>query len=328
MSFFRLLILLVATLVLNAAAAAEASAEQDDYQVWLEDFRRDALQAGISPETLQQALAEMQQPLPRVVERDRSQPETTQTVAAYVEARLDGTRIAEGQRMLRRYPTWLGRVENRYAVQRRFIVALWGLESHYGEYTGSFPILRSLATLAWDGRRGAYFRQELLAALKILDAGHVHPENMKGSWAGAMGQCQFMPSSFLAYGVDADGGGRIDLWATVPDVLASTANYLARHGWQDDQTWGRPVRLPEDFDIGLAGLDTRQPLARWQQLGVRRSNGRALPRRNLEASLLVPDGVGGPAYLVYDNFRVLLKWNRSIAFAVAVGTLADRLQEE
>ena len=148
---------------------------------------------------------------------------------------------------------------------------------------------------------------------------------MRGSWAGAMGQCQFMPSTFRAYAVDAEGDGRIDLWHSVPDTLASAANYLAAMGWQDDQTWGRPVRLPKNFNTSLAGLDTRLSLARWQALGVRRSNGRALPRRELQASLLIPDGPQGPAYLVYDNFRVLRRWNPSNAFAIAVGTLSDRL---
>ncbi len=185
--------------------------------------------------------------------------------------------------------------------------------------------MQALDTLAWDPRRSAYFRRELLEGLRILDAGHVPLRRMTGSWAGAMGQCQFMPSVFRAHAVDAEGDGRIDIWHSVPDVLSSAANFLAASGWKDDQTWGRKVRLPKGFDTALAGLETRLPLARWQALGVRRSNGRALPRRNLQASLLLPDGPDGPAYLVYDNFRVLRRWNRSNAFAIAVGTLSDRL---
>ena len=326
MSYFRLLTLLIVIFALPAAVAA-APVAKEGYQAWLEDFRRDAVRAGISQETLQAAMAEMQEPLQRIIKRDRSQAEFTQTTSDYVAARVDQKRIVEGRQMLRLYPTWLGRVERRYEVQRRFIIALWGLESRYGKHVGSYSVPQALATLAYDDRRGAYFRRELLAALKLLDAGHVFLSHMKGSWAGAMGQCQFMPTSYLAYGVDADGGGRIDLYATLPDVFASAANYLARHGWQDDQTWGRPVQLPAGFDAGLAGLETRLPLPRWQELGVRRSNGGALPRRNLEASLLLPDGREGQAYLVYDNFRTLLKWNRSVAFAIAVGTLADALQE-
>lgn len=320
----RGLIIIMLWCTVHVAAASSATPE---YQAWLENFRVEARAAGIAEETLNKAMTQMREPLPKVLERDRSQAEFTQTTADYVTTRVDPGRIAEGRKMLRRYPTWLGRVERRFAVQRRFIVALWGLESRYGRHSGGYSVLRSLATLAFDDRRGAYFRRELLAALKILDAGHVSADRMQGSWAGAMGQCQFMPSSLLAYGVDADGGGRIDLWTTVPDVLASAANYLAKHGWQDDQTWGRPVQIPADFDTGLAGLETRLGLARWQELGVRRSNGTALPRRNLEASLLLPDGPEGQAYVVYDNFRVLMKWNRSIAFALSVGSLADELQD-
>lgn len=304
---------------------APAALATPDFASWLQEFRREAAAAGISAQTLDQALGGLE-PLSRVVELDRKQPEFVQTLEDYVNARVSDRRIANGRRMLARYPTWLGRVEKKYGVQRRFLVALWGIETNYGEHTGSFPVIRSLATLAFDDRRAAYFRQELLYALQIVDAGHIPLARMTGSWAGAMGQCQFMPSSFRRYAVDADGDGRSDIWRSVPDVLASAANYLASIGWHDDQTWGRAVRLPKNFDVSLAGLDTRLPLARWRSLGVRRSNNRPLPvRPDMEASLLLPEGAQGPAYLVYDNFRTLLAWNRSNAFAIAVGTLADRL---
>ncbi len=273
------------------------------------------------------ALANLEEPEPRVIELDQKQPEQTQSLEDYVAARVSQKRIAEGRLMLQRYPTWLGRIERRYQVQRRFIVALWGIESSYGRHTGDISVIQALATLAYDGRRGDYFRKELLEALKILDAGHVSLSRMQGSWAGAMGPFQFMPSSYRHYAVDGDGDGRIDLWGSVPDALASAANYLAKAGWQDDQTWGRPVKLPKKIDAALIGLETSLPLSRWQAIGVRRSNGRALPRRNLQASLIIPDGPSGPAYLVYDNFRVLRRWNRSNAFAVAVGTLADSYAE-
>lgn len=302
-----------------------AAATPQDFTRWLEDFRVEARAAGISQKTLTAALAEVKGPLPRVIDLDRSQPELTQSLAEYVGARVTQQRIAAGQRMLQRYPTWLRRVERGYGVQRRFLVALWGIETNYGEHAGSFPLIQALVTLAHDGRRSTYFRKELLAALHILDTGHIRLANMKGSWAGAMGQCQFMPSSFRRYAVDADGNGQADIWHSVPDVLASAANYLKQSGWQNDQTWGRPVLLPENFDLVLTGLETRLPLARWQALGVRRVNGNNLPHRGLLASLILPDGPSGAAFLVYDNFRVLLKWNNSNAFAVAIGTLADRL---
>jgi membrane-bound lytic murein transglycosylase B len=325
MKFTGILFLMIASLCFWLAASAPAKGGGDDFATWMENLRAEARASGISPETLDAALADVKGPLPKVIEFDRRQPEFTLSLEEYVSERVSEKRIAAGRRMMRRYPTWLGRVERKYGVQRRFLVALWGIESNYGEHSGTFPVFQSLATLAYDGRRSAYFRRELLNALYILDQGRVSLKTMKGSWAGAMGQCQFMPSAFRRYAVDADGNNRIDIWNSVPDVLASAGNYLSRAGWNDDQTWGRRVRLPKKFDFSLAGLETRLPLSRWQSLGVRRSNGRALPRRHLAASLILPDGPGGPAYLVYDNFRVLLSWNQSNAFAVAVGTLSDRL---
>lgn len=298
---------------------------EDDFAAWLAEFRTEALAAGISRQTVDAALSEVEAPLPRVIDLDRKQPETTETLKDYVAARVNRVRVNNGRRMMNLYPTWLGRVEREYGVQRRFIVALWGIETSYGEHSGGLSVIQTLATLAYDRRRGTFFRKELLEALRILDAGHIPLRRMKGSWAGAMGQFQFMPSSFRRFAVDADGDGRIDIWRSVPDALASAANYLALAGWKDDQTWGRPVTLPGTFDYALAGLNTRLPLSRWQSLGVRRSNGSALPRRNLDASLILPDGPEGPAFLVYDNFRAILRWNRSTSFAVAVGTLADRI---
>lgn len=310
------------------AASVAANEPERDFSVWLENLRVEAGSLGISQETLETALAGVKAPLQRVVVLDRNQPEFTQSLEDYVAARVSEKRIAGGQEMMRRYPTWLERIEREYGVQKRFLVALWGIESNYGTNTGGLPVIPSLATLAYDGRRAGYFRRELINALHILDAGHISLKYLNGSWAGAMGQCQFMPSSFRRFAVDATGEGRIDIWTTVPDVLASTANYLALAGWKGDQTWGRPVRLPKKFDVSLAGLETRLSLSRWQALGVRRSDGSALPRRNLKASLILPDGPGGPAYLVYDNFRALLSWNRSQKFAVAVGTLSDRIKSQ
>ncbi len=305
------------------AASAHAQDAPQSFPAWLAQLRADARAAGISQATIDAALTDIEAPRQGVLESDRNQPEKKQSLAEYVAIRVSEKRIEEGRRMLEDYPTWLGRVERQYGVQRRFIVALWGIESNYGRHTGQVPVIHALVTLAYDPRRGGYFRKELFEALRILDAGHVRLSDMKGSWAGAMGNFQFMPSSYRNFAVDADGDGRIDLWNSVPDALASAANYLAKNGWQDDWTWGRPVRLPKKFDESLAGHRTRLTLSRWHKLGVRRSDGSALPRISLQASLILPDGRSGPAYLVYDNFRVLLRWNRSDAFAVAVGTLAD-----
>lgn len=319
--------LMLISLILLFCPAVLAQGELQNFTLWLDQLREDARSAGISEQTLNLALANLKEPVPRVIELDQKQPEKTESLEDYVAARVSQERIAEGRLMLRRYPTWLGRIEKRYQVQRRFIVALWGTESSYGRHTGKHPVIPALVTLAYDKRRGDYFRKELLEALKILDAGHVSLSQLKGSWAGAMGPFQFMPSSYRHYAVDGDGDGRIDIWGSVPDALASAANYLAEAGWKDDQTWGRPVNLSEKIDSALTGLETRLPLSRWQAIGVRRSNGRALPHRNLQASLIIPDGPSGPAYLVYDNFRALRRWNRSNAFAVTVGTLADSYGE-
>jgi len=314
------------TLIFSGLAkGVGAEVPPEDFVSWLKDFRAEALKAGISEKTLDIALSDLREPLQEVVERDRLQPEFTQNLADYVAARVSDRRIEMGRKMMKRYPTWLDRVEREYGVPQRYLVALWGMESNFGEHTGSFPVIPSLATLAFDGRRGTFFSGQMVDALRILDEGHISFEEMKGSWAGAMGQCQFMPSSFRRFAVDADGDGRIDIWNSVPDVLASSANYLAQAGWKKGETWGRPVKLPKGFDISLAGLDKSRPLSKWWSLGVKKSDGRALPRGRMAASLLLPDGPEAPAFLVYDNFRVLLAWNRSNAFAVAVGTLADRL---
>lgn len=322
MSTFRYVLLLFLSVVIFSQGTM-AETGQQNFADWLEELRQEALSAGISQKTLNAALGNLEGPKPQVIDHDQNQPEKKDSLEDYVTARVTRERITAGREMLKRYPTWLGRVEREYRVQRRFLVALWGIESFYGQRTGEHPVIPALVTLAYDDRRGEYFRKELIAALKILDAGHVSIPRMKGSWAGAMGPFQFMPSSYRHYAVDADGDDRINIWGSVPDALASAANYLAKAHWQYDQTWGRPVKLPKKFDYALVGLDTRLPLSRWQSLGVRRSNGQALPTRNLQASLIVPDGPDGPAYLVYDNFRALLRWNRSNSFAVAVGTLAD-----
>ena len=225
--------------------------------------------------------------------------------------------------MLRRYRTLLHNVGRDYGIPPRMIVALWGVETDYGQHTGTFNVVAALATLAYDGRRSQYFRAELHDALKILQEGHIPWAKMKGSWAGAMGQCQFMPSSFLRYAVDYDGDGRKDIWSTSADVVASAANYLSQSGWQERQRWGRQAKLPRGFVKRDATLDIRKSLTQWRAIGVRRSNGQQLPQVSMLGSIVLPDGQHGPAYLVYDNFRVIMKWNRSQYFALSVGLLAD-----
>jgi len=312
---------LAVALVLLVPGAAPAAT----FSGWLDEVRAEARGAGIGEATLARALDGLE-PIERVIELDRRQIETRIDFRTYRERVLSSERIERGQALLREHRALLARIADDYGVQPRFIVALWGIESTYGSYDGSFPVIAALATLAWDGRRAAFFRSELLHALRILDAGDIALEDMTGSWAGAMGQSQFMPSSYHHHAVDYDGDGRRDIWNSVPDVLASIASYLADAGWTDRYTWGREVRVPSGFEDGVHGLDLQKPLARWQALGIRRADGRDLPAVPIEASLLRTDDGAGPAYLVYHNFRVLLAWNRSTYFALTVGELSDRLR--
>ena len=299
-----------------------ARAETQPFPVWLEGVRQEALAQGISPETLDAALNGLE-PIARVIELDRRQIEGRITYKEYRERLLSEERIERGRALLQEHRELLERVAAEYGVQPRFIVALWGIETSYGSWSGSTPVIGALATLAYDGRRVAFFRSELLHALRILDEGYIEVDDMLGSWAGAMGQSQFMPSSYVRNAIDYDGDGRRDIWGSLPDTFASIANYLARAGWNNRRTWGREVGLPAGLGDGLDGLEVRQSLPAWHDLGVRRADGAPLPLVALEASLLRTDDGQGPAYLVYDNFRVLMAWNRSTYFGLTVGQLAD-----
>jgi len=310
-------------LLLAGTAPARAQGEQP-FAAWLAAFRTEAAAAGISPATLDRALAGLT-PNPRVIELDDRQPQFTITFWDYIDNAISDSRIAEGQRMLARYGRLLGEVEARYGVPARFLVAFWGLETGYGTFMGDFSVIRSLATLAHRGRRGDMFRAQLLDALRMVDSGYATVDQLRGSWAGAMGHTQFMPGTYMRYAVDADGDGRRNIWSSLPDVFASSANYLSEAGWQPNETWGREVRVPAGFDWSLADLSIRLPLSDWQARGVRRMDGGALPAADMEASLILPMGHRGPAFLVYDNFRVIMEWNHSVFYAVSVGHLADRL---
>jgi membrane-bound lytic murein transglycosylase B len=302
-------------------APRAASAAFDD---WVAQFRTEALAKGIRGDVFDQAFAGVQ-PLPQVIALDRRQPEHLQTFWKYLDSRITAQRVARGRAALAENRAVLDRVQEAYGVPPRFLVAFWGLESDYGGFTGSFPLVAALATLAEDERRSGFFRNELLALLELIQAGEV-PADVTGSWAGAMGHPQFMPSSYRGYAVDFDGDGRRDLWSSPADIFASSARLLTESGWRPGTTWGREVRVPIGFDYALSGLESRRPLRDWQTDGVRDVTGGDLPAIDLEASLIFPGGVdGGPAFLVYDNFRTIMAWNRSILYAVAVGHLADRL---
>ncbi|MFC1844993.1 lytic murein transglycosylase, partial [Thermodesulfobacteriota bacterium] len=287
-------------------------------------LRQEAQTKGISEATIHEALDNLE-PIPRVIELDRKQPEFTQAFWRYLDARVTENRIERGRTLLKKHAELFNTIEMHYGVQPRFLVAFWGLETNFGDYLGGFPVVGSLATLAHDTRRSDFFRSELFDALSIIDAGHISAANMLGSWAGAMGQPQFMPSTFIRSAVDGDGDGRKDIWHNLSDVFASAANFLSESGWQGDKTWGREVKIPPDFNLDLTGLQTKKTLAAWQVLGVRKINGEDLPRINIKGSVILPAGHDGPAFLVYNNFHTILRWNRSNLYAIAVGHLADRI---
>jgi membrane-bound lytic murein transglycosylase B len=316
--------ILAASLLAVPMASRWAAAAEEDFNNFLAGVRREALAQRIRPATVDVALRRAQY-LPHVIELDRKQPEHTMTFTEFIDKFVTPQRKDDARRALAENWPLLGQVHQRYDVQPRFIVSLWGFESNFGKNTGNYPVVSALATLAFDGRRSAYFRGELIAALRILDQGHIQTEAMNGSWAGAMGQCQFMPSTFLNYAVDFDGDGRRDIWNDRADVLGSIANFISHLGWHGDQNWGRDVLIPANFDARLAGLDSRRPTGEWSRLGVRSADAGPLPGGEIDASLVLPDGPNGPALLVYDNFRAIMKWNKSTYFAVAVGYLADSM---
>jgi len=311
---------LSAAVMMTAPGARRALAATGDFASFLAAVRRDAIAQGVRARTVDLALASTEY-LPHVIELDRTQPEHTMTFAGFIEKVITPQKTADGRSEISENWPLLQRVYQRFNVQPRFVVALWAVESNFGKVMGNYKVVSSLATLAYDGRRAEVFRPELIAALRIIDQGNVQPDGMLGSWAGAMGQCQFMPTTFLNFAVDFDGDGRRDIWTDRADVLGSIANYLAQLGWRGSESWGRSVVVPANFDARLAGLDQRRTTAEWNRLGVRTADNAPLPA--IEASLVLPDGAEGPAFLVYDNFRAIMKWNKSTFFAGAVGLLSD-----
>ena len=307
-----------------AAQAEEAPATVPDFPAWLAQFRQEALLQGISRATLDAALGGVQ-PLPQVLELDQRQPEFFDTFLNYLDKRLSPRRIERGRELLREHQVLLDEAQARHGVPASVLVAFWGLETNYGGYLGDFPIPAALATLAFDPRRSAFFRGELLQSLRIIEAGHVAAADMKGSWAGAMGQVQFMPSTYLRYAVDGDGDGHKNLWTSLPDAFHSAAHFLRELGWQPGQLWGREVLLPQGFDWDSARLNVKKPVNAWAKLGVTRADGSPLPDSNMAGAIVLPQGHAGPAFLVYRNFEVILGWNRSLNYALAVGLLSDRL---
>lgn len=259
-----------------------------------------------------------------MLELDRSQPEFVRPIWQYLDSAVSQTRVSEGRARLDEHRDTALRMQERYGVPAEIVVAIWGIESNYGGNFGDFSTLEALATLAFDGRRRDFARGELLAALRIIEAGDIEPQRMIGSWAGAMGHTQFIPSSFESYAVDGDDDGRRDIWQSIPDVMASTANYLAKAGWRAGQPWGVEVSLPSDFDYAQAELDTRRASHEWSAQGVRGMAEDSLPDFD-QASVIAPAGAQGPAFLVGPNYRAILRYNNATSYALAVGTLADQI---
>lgn len=310
-----------ASLSLAGGPARAASSSFNDF---LADAAAEARRGGISEQTLRRAFAGLR-PNDKVLELDRRQPEFTLTWEQYRDGRLSAQRIERGRQMVSENLPLLDALWQRYGVSPRIIVAIWGLETNYGGFTGNFNVVEALATLAWDGRRASFFRKELMAALRILEAGDVTPERMRGSYAGAMGHPQFMPTSFERLAVDFDGDGRRDIWDSRSDALGSIANYLARNGWKEDERWGREVLLPSGFDPALAGRGTRRPLRDWVRMGVAAADGTVLPPLDMQTSILLPGGAGGQAFAVYGNFNVIRRYNPSDYYALVIGLLSDRV---
>lgn len=324
---------------LNQSEAAEVELTEAGFADYVIKLKSEALAKGFSENLVNDSFANVRFHK-RAVKADRSQPENVETLDTYLPKRVPKWKVDKARALYKKHQVLLNQIGEKYQVQPRFIVALWGLETNFGKFTGGYNVISALSTLAYEGRRETFFKKQLMAALTILDEGHISSDKMKGSWAGAMGQNQFMPTSFLAYAVDGDGDGKKDIWQNQADVFSSMANYLQQEGWNDELTWGRQVKLPKNFDYSLAipkntgsrknwlkaWSKTEKTLTQWQALGVRRTDGTSLPNVDIKAALVFPDDESGRAYLAYDNYKSLMHWNLSYYFVSSVGHLSDRIK--
>jgi membrane-bound lytic murein transglycosylase B len=306
--------------------AQDSKSTFDDY---LLELKQEAQTKGFDDTLLDKAFAsiEFRQ---KAVQSDKSQPEFKLTLARYLKTRVPDWKVKQAVAAYKENQDILEEIGEKYAVQPRFIVALWANESNFGKIQGRYSVLSALSTLAFEGRRETFFKKQFFAALQVVDEGHIKIEDFVGSWAGALGQCQFIPTSFLTYGVDYNDDGKKDIWQTKADVFASIANYLQSEGWDDDLTWGRQVILPDTIQLEQSGLGTskKKSLQQWADLGITRLNGHSLPVRDIKANLIMADQGQGNSYLVYGNFDTLMRWNRSIYFGVGIGYLADAIKRE
>ena len=327
--------------VAAAALPAQDALNKGSFEQYAASLKQQALDKGYSKTLVNEVFASLKHYKSAVV-ADKKQPEFTETLDTYLPKRVSKQRIALARKYYKEHQQELETIGQKYGVQPRFIVALWGLESSFGKFMGNYSVPSALATMAYDGRRESFFKSEFFLALDILQQGHVSLADMKGSWAGAMGQSQFMPSAFMSYAQDGDGDGHINIWQSRTDAFASIANYLKTRGWDNSQTWGREVKVPNNFDFSYVipkgskdrtqwlqwWAKSERSLAAWQSLGVRTTEGKALPQRDIKAALVMPDDEQGRVYLAYSNYQTLMHWNRSYYFVTSVGYLADLIVAE
>ena len=328
----------ISSILLTFPAQSNELTEQG-FNTFVTEFKEESLNKGFDAKLLDRSFANVKFHK-RAVKADRNQPETVETLDTYLPKRVPQWKVDKARSLYKKHKLLLTKIGNEYGVQPRFIVALWGLETNFGKFTGGYNVLSALSTLAYEGRRRDFFKKQLWAALTILDEGHIPLNKFKGSWAGAMGQNQYMPTSFLAYAVDGDGDGKKDIWTNSADIFSSMANYLKKEGWDDELTWGRQVKLSEDFNTKLAipkntgrrknwlkaWKEREKTLHQWQELGVRRADGTDLPKVDVTAALVFPDDENGRAYLAYNNYKSLMHWNLSYYFVSSVGHLSDRIK--
>ncbi|MEZ5920758.1 MAG: lytic murein transglycosylase [Parvularculaceae bacterium] len=316
----------ISTILAGAALLGAAHAGEPSFDEWLKGFKSEAEAAGVSRSVIDSAFAGVAVNQ-RVFELNDNQPEFARNIWDYIDGAVSDRRVADGKARMTENKSVLARIDAEYGVDKNIIGAIWGLESYYGKASGDYDVISALATLAWKGRRTGYGREQLIGALKIIQNGYAGRAELKGSWAGAMGQTQFIPTTYLVYAVDHDGDGHRNIWSDLGDVFASTANYLKASKFETGQPWGLEVTLPEGFDYALADVEIRKPVIEWAASGVS-GVGVDLARSldpNTRGRILLPAGANGPAFLVFQNFETILKYNRSTAYALAVGLLSDAL---
>lgn len=322
----RLIAALCASAALISGASAQSSTPASgDFQAWLDGFRAEAAAAGIRPEIIDDAFEGVSVNT-RVFELNDNQPEFSRSIWDYLDGAVSQSRITNGRAKLAENRNLLSLIEQAYGVDAEILVAIWGLETSYGAIMGNYDAIQALATLAFEGRRTGYGRSQLIGALKIIQNGYASRDDLKGSWAGAMGHTQFIPTTYLTYAVDHNGDGRRDIWNHLGDVFASTANYLSASGYRRNEAWGTEVSLPESFDYALADRNIRKAVAEWAAMGLKPAGGASLIGLydpNIRARLILPAGSQGPAFLTFDNFNAILKYNRSTSYALAISLLSD-----